>query len=88
MISFEIGMIKISWHYDNYSNAVFRITCSIDQIMFSKTVNETNETVIENFQLLPGTKLECCVVALTSNGESERICNYTERIVRGQFHVI
>ena len=51
MISFEIEMIKISWNYDNYSNVVFRITCSIDQITFSKTVTETNETVIEHFQL-------------------------------------
>ena len=47
MIFFENQMmIKISWNYDSYSNAVFSITCSIDQITFSKTVNETNETVI------------------------------------------
>ena len=88
MISFKIGMIKISWNYDSYSNAVFRITCSIDQITFSKTVTETNETVIEHFQLLPGTELQCCVIAVTSNGESESICNNTERIMRGRFHFI
>ena len=40
MIFFENQMIKISWNYDNYSIAVFRITYSIDQITFSKTVNK------------------------------------------------